>query len=123
MPSASNPAILLSIAKVAHEVNRAYCAAIGEPVVQPSWGNAPEWQRTAAINGVAFHLANPNAGPEASHENWLREKAEAGWKWGPCKNPEQKEHPCMRPFEELPLEQRVKDHLFRAVVHAMGIPT
>lgn len=106
------------IAMVAHEVNRAYCQAIGDHS-QPEWGRAPLWQKESAIKGVIFHL-DGNHGPEASHENWMREKLADGWQWGPVKDPENKRHPCMVPFNELPRAQQVKDHLFRAVVQVMG---
>jgi len=107
------------IAKVCHETNRAYCEAIGEPVAQPSWEDAPEWQRTSAINGVQFHLANPDAKPSHSHESWLAEKAAAGWKFGHVKDAEKKEHPCFVPYEELPAAQQAKDALFIGVVNAL----
>lgn len=48
------------IARVCHEVNRAYCAALGD-LSQPPWADAPEWQRKSALNGVAFALCNPVA--------------------------------------------------------------
>lgn len=107
------------IARVAHEINRAYCEALGDSS-QPEWSDAPDWQRESAINGVRFHLDNPSAGPEHSHESWLDEKEAAGWKYGPVKDPEAKEHPCFVPYEALPVEQRAKDYLFRAVVHALS---
>lgn len=107
------------IAKVAHEINRAYCEALGD-TSQPTWEQAPNWQRDSAINGVRFHLENPNASPSHSHESWLAEKAATGWKYGPVKDPEAKEHPCFVPYDELPVEQRAKDYLFRAVVHVLG---
>lgn len=106
------------IARVAHEVNRAYCQALGDHS-QPAWEAAPDWQRSSALNGVALHLGNPEAGPEASHQAWLKEKEETGWKYGPVKNPETKEHPCMVPFSDLPTDQQAKDFIFRAIVHAL----
>lgn len=106
------------VAEVAHEVNRAYCQALDDNS-QPPWAEAPEWQRNTILNGVAFHIGYPAAGPEASHNNWLAEKEAAGWVYGPVKNPEKKEHPCIMPFDLLPTEQRAKDFIFRAVVHAL----
>lgn len=106
------------IARVAHEINRAYCLAIGD-ASQPAWEDAPDWQKESAVRGVEFHQSNPDAGPEASHENWMADKSEDGWRYGPAKNPEAKEHPCMVPFGELPEQQRAKDFLFRAVVHSL----
>jgi hypothetical protein len=107
------------IAKVCHEANRAYCQTIGDDS-QPAWEQAPDWQRSSAIDGVKFHLANPTAGDSASHENWMKEKLHGGWKYGPVKNPEAKEHHCLVPFDQLPPEQQAKDRLFRAIVHALA---
>lgn len=109
------------IAGVAHEVNRAYCQALGDES-QPAWEDAPGWQRESAFNGVQFHLDHPDAGPEASHDNWLTEKLAQGWKFGPVKDAELKEHPCCVPFSELPVSQQAKDYIFRAVVHALAAP-
>ena len=106
------------IARVCHEVNRAYCQALGDNS-QPLWEEAPEWMKSSAINGVNLHLGNPNAGPEASHESWMAEKIATGWSYGPVKNADDKEHPCMVPFAQLPVEQQAKDYIFRAVVHAL----
>ena len=106
-------------AGVAHEVNRAFCLAFGDDS-QPSWNDAPDWQKSSAINGVRFHLENPDAGPDHSHNEWLKEKRETGWKYGPVKDAEAKEHPCFVPYEDLPVEQKAKDYLFRGVVHALS---
>lgn len=106
------------IAKVAHEVNRAYCLALGDSSQVP-WEEAPEWQRNSAINGVAFHRANPDAGPDHSHNEWLREKKADGWKFGLVKDAEKKEHPCFVPYDDLPTEQKAKDFIFRGVVHSL----
>lgn len=105
-------------ARVAHEVNRAYCESIGD-LSQPSWEDAPDWQKESAIQGVQFHLDNPDASASASHENWLKQKREDGWKYGPVKDPGKKEHPCYIPFDQLPVNQQTKDYLFRAVVHTL----
>lgn len=106
------------IARACHEINRAYCAAIGDNS-QPSWEDAPEWQRTSAVNGVHFHLANPEASPSASHESWWAEKKADGWTYGPAKDPAKKQHPCCVPYEQLPAAQRAKDYIFSATVREM----
>lgn len=106
------------IARVAHEVNRAYCQSLGD-FSQPTWECAPQWQKDSAMLGVKLHTESPNAGPEASHESWMAQKLVDGWKHGSVKNPGLKEHPCMVPFNELSREQQAKDFLFRAVVHAL----
>lgn len=109
---------ILFTAILCHQVNRAYCQGIGDNS-QPEWDDAPEWARDSAINGVIFHVCNPEAGASASHESWMAQKLEEGWKYGPVKNPEKKEHPCIVPFTDLPVEQQAKDYIFRAIVHTM----
>lgn len=106
------------IAGVCHEVNRAYCESQGDHSQLP-WELAPQWQIDSALHGVQLHLDNPDAGPEISHDHWWAEKAAAGWQYGEVKDPERKTHPCMVRFEQLPKAQQAKDHIFRAVVHAL----
>ncbi|MER2007439.1 MAG: RyR domain-containing protein [Psychrobacillus sp.] len=101
------------IAKLCHEVNRAYCISIGDNS-QPPWNEAPIWQKESAYNGVMFHLNN-DVTPEQSHENWLEQKKLEGWTWGPVKDPEKKEHPCFIEYDKLPTEQKTKDYLFKAI--------
>ena len=106
------------IARVCHEANRAYCSTIGDNS-QVDWYHCPAWQRDSAIGGVKFHILNPGASASASHENWLREKQAAGWGYGPVKDESTRSHPCFLPYNQLPLEQRRKDYLFKAVVEAL----
>ena len=106
------------IARLAHLVNRSYCQALGDNS-QPTWEEAPAWQKDSAVAGVKMHLANPDAKPSDSHESWLKEKEAAGWKYGPVKDPEKKEHPCFVPYDQLPKEQQVKDYLFKGIVDAL----
>lgn len=105
------------MARSAHEANRAYCLSIGD-TSQPSWDDAPGWQRSSALNGVSGALAGDT--PEQSHESWLEEKRRTGWKYGPVKDPEKKEHPCFVSYSELPPEQQVKDAIFTGVVRSVA---
>lgn len=111
---------LEEVARVAHEVNRAYCAATGDPS-QPAWDEAPAWQRDSAVAGVRAHMES-DLTPAQSHGLWLAHKRAEGWIYGPVKSPLRKEHPCMVPYDDLPAAQRVKDHLFSAVVRALRDP-
>ena len=106
------------IARVCHEANRAYCEVLNDHT-QPVWAFAPQWQKDSAIEGVRFHIMNPDASDAASHENWLAQKHDEGWAYGPVKDPSIKQHPCMLPFDQLPGEQQVKDRLFRSICHAL----
>ena len=112
----ASPSAIEAAARAAHEANRAYCLAIGD-ASQLDWDEAPEWQKASARSGVLGVLAGN--GPEQSHESWLKEKAATGWKFGPVKDPEKKEHPCFLPYAELPPAQKQKDGIFVGVVRAV----
>lgn len=107
------------IARVCHEANRAYCATIGDES-QPPWDRAPEWQKKSACAGVRGWLDGAITTPSQSHDSWLAVKEADGWKYGPVKDAEKKEHPCFVPYCDLPDEQKVKDALFAAVVQAIS---
>lgn len=106
------------IAELAHEANRIYCQLIGD-CSQPHWLYAPKWQRHSALKGVNFHVENKEALPCDSHNEWLRVKIADGWRYGEAKDVERKEHPCCVPYEDLLLEQKIKDSLFMSIVAVM----
>lgn len=106
------------IARVCHEVNRALCIAQGDGSQLP-WEEAAEWQRSSAIRGVEFALANPEALASAQHDAWMADKTADGWTWGPDKDEVLKTHPALVSYGLLPLAQQIKDHAFRAVVAAL----
>lgn len=101
------------IARLCHEVNVAYCKAIGDPWV--SWEDAPETQKNSARKGVQYALEGVRT-PEEMHESWLAVKRAEGWVYGAVRDDDRKVHPCMLPYHLLPQSQKVKDYLFQAVV-------
>lgn len=107
----------IQVAILCHQANKAVCELAGDSS-QKDWNDAAEWQRVSAIKGVEFTLANPDAPASANHDSWLAEKEAMGWKYGPIKDESLKEHPCFVPYEELPDDQKVKDHVFKAIVGA-----
>jgi hypothetical protein len=112
---------VVAAAGAAHEANRSYCQSIGD-FSQPKWKDAPQWQRDSAISGVRAIIANPATTPEESHDGWSKQKIDDGWKYGPMKDAEKKEHPCLVPYDALPENQRTRDSIFGSVVRAtLGI--
>lgn len=99
-----------------HLVNAAYCRSQGDDSILP-WDDTPEELKKSLEYGVQMHLDNPHTTPEQSHESWLKQKEADGWVYGEEKDIENKVHPCMRPYDELPPEQKAKDYLFKAVVN------
>ena len=107
------------VARICHQANKALCEALGD-MTQVDWVEAPAWQCESAIKGVQFCLENPDAGPDANHKSWYDQKLQDGWKYGPVKNANLKEHPCMVDYKDLPAEQQAKDALFKAIVGALA---
>lgn len=106
---------IIKIAKLAYEMNREYCRlATGEE--HEPWEQAHEWQRISVVEGVLFHLRNPDADPVRSHHNWMKKRLEDGWQYGNVKDLAGKTHPCLVPYDALPIEQQVKDYLFICAV-------
>lgn len=105
----------IHIAQAAHEINRIYCSAIGDNS-QPHWEDAPDWQKNSAILGVEHRINNPDSKPEDSHISWLKVKEQEGWKYGPVKDVDKKEHPCFVSYDELPEAQKAKDRIFIGIV-------
>lgn len=106
------------IAIVCHEANKAWCEANGDES-QKHWDEAEAWQKQSAIKGVEFKLNNPDAKHDAQHNAWMNDKINEGWVYGKEKNTSLKTHPCIVPFEELPIFQQQKDSLFCSIVEAL----
>lgn len=91
-----------------HEANKEIQQQTGEFIPQLS-----EHLTKSILDGVYYVLDNPNCTPEQQHNNWCYFKRADGWKYGPNKDFERKEHPCLVPYSELPEIQQRKDSVFR----------
>ncbi len=114
------PMQLEELAKIAYDLNQAYCAAVGDTV--NSWLDLPASAKEGFINGVIAHL---NAGPggldpEASHKAWVESKVADGWVCGEKKDPEAKTHPALLDYADLPSSQKPKDFIFRQCVQSLS---
>jgi hypothetical protein len=114
-----NDELVELIAKVTYEANRAYCTSMGDYSFKDPYVLAPDWQKETNRKGVIYRLTNPSCTAEEMHESWMKEKLDDGWKFGPVKNAEAKEHPCLVPYDQLPEVQRAKDRLFAGIVDAL----
>ncbi|MBB4935667.1 hypothetical protein F4561_006576 [Lipingzhangella halophila] len=106
-----------TIARVAHDANRALQLEQGDPAPSLPWDEAPRWQRNSARDGVSKAL--DGATPEQLHNSWCEFKLADGWAHGEVKDAARRTHPCLVPYEQLSEEQRAKDALFHAIVGAL----
>ena len=72
----------------------------------------------STISAIKFHLAN-DLTPEESHDLWMKTKLELGWKYGEVKDVEKKTHPDLVPYEDLPIQEKLKDEIFISLVKAL----
>lgn len=108
------------IAEACHEANRVLQKAFGDPV-SPRWEYADAHTQASVIDGVHAHLdATTTLTPEESHQNWCAFKRSEGWTWGPVKDAAKKQHPLLVHYDDLPQHQKLKDHLFKAIVEALS---
>jgi hypothetical protein len=103
------------IARVAHEINRAYCASVGDLSPKP-WEKLSPAQQAGMVAGVEYHLANPDSTPQQQHEAWMAARVADGWTHGEKKDDDAKTHPALLPYDQLPQETRSKDWIFKMVV-------
>ncbi|MDR3689718.1 MAG: RyR domain-containing protein [Fimbriimonas sp.] len=66
---------------------------------------------TSAISLPADLEALTEKLAENSHENWASQRMKDGWNYGPSRNDEAKENPCLVPYSELPDSEKVYDRL------------
>jgi hypothetical protein len=105
------------IARVIHMANAELQRIQGDPVPSQPWDSEnPDIKRNAAAGVKA---ARDGVTTSYLHEQWMRDKAAHGWRYGPEKNSQAKTHPCMVAYDELPDEQRDKSRLFVAIVRAL----
>ena len=104
--------VIESVARLCHEQNRNYCLFMNEPNIAAPWDELSESMRESVRTGVRNIVTGVVTAPHESHEKWLEFKGNEGWTYGEVKDFEKKTHPCFRPYQELPQEQRVKDALF-----------
>lgn len=106
------------IEEIVHSVNKIFCEFLGDKS-HKDYKDAPDWVKDSIKNGIKNILANPDTTPEQSHENWMRKKEQAGWKYGKEKCEIMKTHPCMVDYNVLPEHQKVKDKFFTAIVKTL----
>lgn len=106
------------LAKLVHEAIRHYNTLIGDTTLV-AWDETDESTKESTRKGVLFVIQNPETTPSETHAKWVEDRTCEGWSFGDVKNPDTKEHPCLVAYDELPVEHRMKDHLFNGVVLAV----
>jgi hypothetical protein len=72
----------------------------------------------AALQELVEELA------ENAHDHWAEQRMRDGWRFGPARNDERKEHPCLVPYHDLPegekdYDRRISTETLKAIL-ALG---
>jgi len=110
---------IIAIAKTCHEATRAYCETNGD-FSHKSWDDVPDWQQDIVIRYVLFILDNPTDTARDLHQKWVEDLEAQGWAWGKTIDPANKLHPDLLDHDLLPIEQRTKDNVLRAIVGTLS---
>ncbi len=110
--------IVQELAELIHGINLLYTKTAGLPGTTVPWIAVSEGERAKFIAAVEEQIKNPSSSPENSHKRWMKSKKQDGWIFGEF-NRVEKTHPCLANYDELPLEQQIKDKLFMKLIKMM----
>lgn len=116
---AYTPEMLDDLARVCYEANRVVFETYADEHPAP-WDQLSPEDKQGSLDCVKFHLDNPRADISAYHSHWLGIKKAEGWKYGPAKDPETKEHPYFVSFEALPVKKKKEAAVTKHLVEVLG---
>lgn len=109
-----SPEELEFIASVAHSVQKGIDHAFGLPELHP-WGLMGEEYKARLCLSVRSILIHDKSA-KSLHDAWMNRLMKEGWKLGEIKDNEKKTHPLLIPFDELPIEWKLRLRQLRAAV-------
>jgi RyR domain-containing protein len=101
-------------------------AALSDNLREQNRGEARDLPEKLAILGFVLRQDAPAGAPEVridaadprverlaerEHLRWVARKVKTGWRYGDPRDDARKLHPCIRPWAELPEDERAKDRL------------
>jgi len=107
---------VLEVAKTVHAVTRAYSYAIGQAELPPEWEHLPNKEKALSKNLIAEAISHLICTPQELHETWVKEKCERGWIHGLERDYDNKKHPCLVEWAELPEEEKIRDQMIVTLI-------
>jgi hypothetical protein len=105
------------IARIAWGANLALQVRDGEELPDEPWDAAPRVRRKACMFTVWQIMIGRAATPEQAHDAWTEYLTSRGWEYGEVKDPGERKHPSLRPWNELTARQQLAQRLNVHIVH------
>jgi hypothetical protein len=92
-----------------HEAIRGLQIIHLDPTASAIWALSHPQLQLVSLRGVRRVRATPGITAREHHEGWVDDMAELGWRYGPVRDPDLREHPNLVPYGQLRPEEQHKD--------------
>lgn len=106
------------LADIVHGAHARLNARLGDPYDDEPFAALPQWRQRMLAERVRMILDGFN--PAEVHAAWVFRMGARGWRLGPVKDLEKKEHPNLKAYRELDLPARRKVLLAFGIVRALA---
>ena len=106
------------LAKIAYEVNVAYCESLGD-IVHPAWDELMPFEVAECVDLVKTVREDQMVAPKSLHALWCAGRGKKGWSYGPRLDFKIKTHPLLTDFEKLSKNNQSKGYILKGVVSAL----
>lgn len=107
------------IAKLCHQLNRAFSAAVLSDHTHKTWEESTPEIRRSTYEGVRTFLEDPTLTPEQMHEKWKQYKLDEGWTYGNMRDEDARTHPNLVNYFRLHPHEQFKDVMFVVICRTL----
>src|SRR6516165_4297801 len=103
-------------ARFVYEAARLQAIAVAAPVVPEPWDEREEAFRAQFLDVIEMMCGSDRkSSPAELHDDWVLAYERMGWRYGPTRDPVERTHPDMVPYEDLERREQDKDAVFVAL--------
>jgi hypothetical protein len=100
------------IAKICHNTHVRYCSNMNLKGMTLSWNDVQENHKNIIKDSLQKIINGEIKNPKESHNNFVKQKEKEGWVYGEDYSLEDKINPRLTDFENLSINDKVKEILF-----------
>lgn len=109
----------IAIAKIYHQMHKALCETYAD-YTQKDWEQCEQWERDIEIEYVETWKRRPDDMLAVfHHEHFIKSMSQKGWSYEKTPNIENKKHPLLAQYSELPYFQKIFDEIFKIIESAL----